>query len=283
MTPKRNRHNKKEWICFLFLSLVIWTLFCPSLCRAAEEGLDSLTLESGSEDGERLYAVEGSDYKIYMNDEQDLLSSSEEKELLDYMLPITDYGNVAFMTTEIASNDYEGATGDIYHNLFGNESGVIFLIDMNHRQLVIFSDGAVYKVITKSYANTITDNVYRLAGKGDYFGCACEAFYEIGSLLIGNKIAQPMRHITNALLAITLSALILYFITRQVSKQRSAETSEILSAIGATVNFSHGKSTYTRRNKVYNPHTSSDSDSRGGGFGGGGGGGSSGGGGSHGF
>lgn len=266
-------------------------LLFPFNCFAAEDSSGELILEGGSEGGERLYRVEGSSYKIYMNDDEDLLSPSEEEELLSYMLPVTEYGHAAFMTTQIGSSDYEGATKDFYHSLFSSDSGVIFLIDMNHRQLVIISDGEIYKVLKKGYANTITDNVYRMARKGDYAGCAEEAFYEIYALLSGDKIAQPMRHITNALLAITLAALILYFITRQVSKQREAGTSEILSTIGAVVHFSNGASTFTRRSKVYNPPSDSDGggirgggfSGGGGGFGGGFGGGSSGGGGSHGF
>lgn len=280
-TYKMNRFSSLR--CFLLISVLFLTLFSSSLPVAAEGNTGQLSLISGSDGGERTYAVEDSAYKIYMNDEQNLLTPSEEEELLDYMLPITEYGNVAFMTTLIGSSNYEGATRDIYHNLFGSDSGIIFLIDMNHRQLVIFSDGDVYKVITKSYANTITDNVYRLARKGDYSGCAEEVFAEVYTLLIGDKIAQPMRHITNALLAITLSTLILYYISRRISKQRAAQTSEILTTIGAQVHFSNGTNTHTKRDKVYNPHTSDSDGGRGFGGGGGGGGGFSGGGGSHGF
>lgn len=238
-----------------------------------------LTLESGTEAGERYYSVADSQYMIYFNDEEDLIDDSQESDLILTMAPITQYGNAAFMTTRIGSSYYEEATKDIYHGLFGNESGTIFLIDMNNRQLIIFSDGTVYKTVTKSYASTITDNVYKMAKHGDYYGCAKEAFSEISTILSGSKIAQPMRHITNAMLAVFLSTLLLYFISRTISSQRAAGSSEILSAIGAEHRFSSGRALYSRRNRVYNPHT--DSSSSGGG--GGGGGGSSGGGGSHGF
>ena len=250
----------------------------------AYEATGELTLISGQEGSERTYRSEGTDFMVYINDEEDLLSADEEKDLLEYMVPITDYGHAAFMTTsQIDSSDYEAATRDIYHQIFGKDSGVIFLIDMNHRKLIIQSDGEVYRTITKSYADTITDNVYRMAGDGDYYGCASEAYTEMYTLLVGRKIAQPMRHITNAMLAVILSTVILYFISRRISKQRAAKSQEILSALGATIHFSGGQSQFSRRKKDYNPSSSSDSGGGGGGGFSGGGGGSSGGGGSHGF
>lgn len=271
----------------LFFSMAaISAAFLPAYADEVTDDTPSesdygLTLENEYEDGGRSYLVEGTNYRIYINDQEDLLTDSDEEALLIDMLPVTDYGNVAFMTTKIASSSYEEATGDIYHSLFGNGAdGAIFLIDMNHRQLIIYSDGAVYKVIKKNYANTITDNVYKLAKSEDYYECAKEVYWEMYTLLSGSKIAQPMRHITNAMLALILSTLILYFITRHVSRQRAAKEAEILSIIGADVQFENGCSTFANRSKVYNPHTSSDSGG-GGGFGGGGG--SSGGGGSHGF
>ena len=51
----------------------------------------SLTLQSGEDAAERTYSVNGSDYVIYINDEEDLLSDEEEEDLLADMLPITQY------------------------------------------------------------------------------------------------------------------------------------------------------------------------------------------------
>lgn len=244
----------------------------------ADEDASPVEDAEADEGGGQAYSVEGSQYLIYMNDEEGLLDASEEDALLQDMIPITEYGNAAFMTTELGSSDYMEATKDIYHSLFGTESGTIFLIDMNHRKLILVSDGAIYKTVTKSYANTITDNVYKMARKGDYYRCASEAFKEVYTLLQGRKIAQPMRHITNAMLAMILATLILYFTSRHLSKQRAAKDAEILSMLESSFHFSNGKSEFTRRSKVYNPTPKSS-----GGSGGGGGGFSSGGGGSHGF
>lgn len=287
------RHTLRKYFCITVFAVLCCLFFpgeltgFPALGRddsyitpAVYAASENITLEEGEETGERTYGVENSHYQIYFNDEEDLLSPEEETKLLDIMIPITEYGNAAFMTTRIDSSYYEEATGDIYHDLFGSDSGTIFLIDMNNRQLIIFSDGDIYRTVTKRYANTITDNVYKMAKRGDYYGCAKEVYSEIYTLLSGSKIAQPMRHITNAMLALILSTMILYLITRRISGQRAAHSAEILAAIGATGHFANGRSTFSSRKKVYNPHTS-DGGSGGGGSGGGGGGG--GGGGSHGF
>lgn len=280
------------------LLLMLILLLCASFLPAGFGPFDGyltasakapgVTFEREDESGGRFYTVKDSSYRLYINDQEDLLVDEEEEELLTEMLPIASYGNAAFMTTQIGSASYEKAAGDIYHSLFGNNSsGTIFLIDMNHRQLIIYSDGAIYKVITKRYANTITDNVYGMARKGEYYDCAKEVFSEMTTLLGGQHIAQPMKHITNAMLALILSTFILYFLTRRMSRLREAKSSEILAGIGSVCHFSNGASTFVSREKVYNPHTSSDDSSfRGGGGGGGGGfsgGGGGGGGGSHGF
>ncbi len=281
--PIPELHNRgTDTMAAIILILLLGFSFSMLPCGHLEVSADTggLTLNSGQEGDERTYTVDGSDYLIYFNDEEDLLTEEEEEKLLEDMKPVTDYGHAAFMTTQIQSSYYEEATEEIYHSLFGmGASGTIFLIDMNNRQLIIFSDGDVYDVVSKAYANTITDNIYKMAKKGDYYDCAREAYQEIYTLLSGSKIAQPMRHITNAMLAVILSTMILYAITRYISAQRAASEEEILTAIGSACAFTGGSLAFSRKKRSYNPHSSSG----GGSSGGGGGGGSSGGGGSHGF
>ena len=159
-------------------------------------------------------------------------------------------------------------------------NGTLFLIDMDNRELYIFSDGDVYRTVTTSYANVITDNIYTYASDGDYFTCADNAFDQIASLLEGQKIAMPMKYISNALLALLLSALLNYFLVSFLSRSRKCSDEELLSAGQASFVFRNAAAKKTTTTKVYNP---SSSGSGGGSSGGGGGGGSSGGGGGHSF
>ena len=149
---------------------------------------------------------------------------------------------------------------------------------MDNREIYIFSDGAIYRTVTKSYAESITDNVYSYASKGNYYRCASEAFEQINTLLAGQKIAQPMKNISNVLLALILAALINYFLAMRTAGSAKASSKEILNSISTQFSFRNAQKCLTKQDKVYSPPSSS---SGGGHSGGGGGGHSSGGGGGH--
>ena len=214
-------------------------------------------------------------YRVVIEDEEDLLSESEEKNLKTKMQSITSFGNAAFVTVSQYSETDTYAKRK-YRELFGTESGILFLIDMGRRNIWIFSDGAVYRVINKAYANTITDNVYRKASRGDYYGCAYDVFDQAQILLEGGRIAQPMKYISNALIA-SVAALLINFIvlTLQRAKNPSTLSGEPAMASSASVKVLSSK---MLKQKV-SRHVESSSGGGGGFSGGGGGGGSSGGGG----
>ena len=117
----------------------------------------------------------------------------------------------------------------MYDSLFGTESGTLLVIDMGQRVLYIKSNGSVSTIVSNAYSNTITDNVYRYASEGDYYTCASKAYSQIYTLLDGGKIAQPMRYISAALLALILGLTVNYLIVRTVSKPRKAGADEIIS------------------------------------------------------
>lgn len=230
---------------------------------------------------ERIYENPETNYVVIIEDDARLLGEMEETELAKVMLPITIYGNVAFKS--IDENVYSTKTyiEEYYREQFGTRSGTVFLIDMDNRNIWIFSDGAIYKVITNSYADTITDNCYRYASKEDYYTCAAEAFTQIYTLLEGNRIAQPMKYISNTLLAVVLALLLNFFVMRRMSKVKYPCEKELNQGIISRYQFSNPDAEYVRTTKTYSPPSSSSGG--GGGSSGGGGGGSSGGGGGHSF
>lgn len=217
-------------------------------------------------------------YRVVMQDNADLLTDQEEKALIEVMKPITVYGNVAFVTTDYNSSSADSFAQSTYRNFFGTKSGTLFLIDMDNRMIYIFSDGKIYRTITKSYANTITDNVYRYASSKNYFACAAKAFEQINTLLAGGHIMQPMKHISNFLLAIILGILINYFRILFWHSKSKPRTEDIVDNMDHHVNFTDVNYKLISSRKYYH-----SSDSGGGGSSGGGGGGSSGGGGGHSF
>lgn len=261
MVHKKNLHT---WFIHFFICIVIMALLYPAV------------LTFGTEQITPVYTDATTGYCVYIDDEANLLDEDEYAELQKIMQDITAYGNVAFKT--INKNSYsstESFISSYYKQLFGSSSGTIFVIDMYYRNIWIHSNGAIYNTITNSYADSITDNVYTYASDGDYFSCAANVFEQELTLLKGQKIRQPMKYISNALLAIILAVIINYFIVKIYSRTPKASNNEILSGIFANNSFDNCQLQFTHTTRQYSPPSSSSS----GGSSGGGGGHSSGGGG----
>ena len=210
-------------------------------------------------------------YSIYIDDGEDLLTDSEEAALIEDMKPVTEFGNAGFVTWENNDQSISSYSSQKYAALFGTESGSLLVIDMGMREFYIKNNGEISKVITNAYSNTISDNIYRYAARGEYYKCASSCFEQIYTLLSGGRIAQPMRYISAALLALILGLLINYMLVRALSARKKAGAAEVIDA--AKVDFILRLDHTTR---VYSPVRSSGG-SGGGSRGGGGGGGHSGG------
>ncbi len=226
-------------------------------------------------------------YQVIIDDGADLLTEVEEQKLAEIMQEIAIYGNVTFVSVEENAISAEDYARSCYATLFGAQSGTLFLIDMDNRMLWIHSDGAIYNVITTAYAETITDNVYRYASQGQYYECAEEVYQQIFALLQGQKIAQPMKYISNMLLAMILALLINFGLVCYFTRLKKPSKADILRIIDKRLECTNPTATFTHKTKRYDPVESSSSGSSSGSSGGssrsGGGGSSSGGGGGHSF
>ncbi|MCM1308796.1 MAG: TPM domain-containing protein, partial [Butyrivibrio sp.] len=197
------------------------------------------------------YSPDG--YRAVIEDEADLLSEAEENALLEVMMPITRYGSVAFISTDSNSRTVERFAQDRLHELFGSKSATVFVIDMDNRKVCVFSDGYIYRIVTKAYANTITDNIYTYATDGDYYKCAEKAYEQIYTLLRGGKISQPMKYISNALIALTLGLLINFIVITVKSKRAKVSDSELLNKIFTDCIIDNPWHTITHQTQVYDP------------------------------
>ena len=246
---------------------------------AAGSGTDNADRNSGT-----VYTNSETGYSVIIEDDASLLSNNEKIQLAETMKDITPYGDVAFKSIDYNPYSTETYIERYYNSIFGTGSGTVFLIDMDNRNIWIYSDGSIYSTITTAYANVITDNVYNYASDRDYFSCANKAFIQEAALLQGRRISQPMKYISNALLAIAIAILINYFIVRQTSRVRKASDNEIVNGVFANNAFNNVSVNFIRQTRTYSPRSSSSSGSSGGHSGGGGGGGGhSGGGGGHSF
>ena len=282
-----------------FLSIFLICVWISSGTAYAATGIDGIgpgvgthtsntAADSGTGNADRnsgtVYTNSETGYSVIIEDDASLLSNDEKSQLAETMKDITPYGDVAFKSIDYNPYSTSSFVEKYYHSLFGTGSGTVFLIDMDNRNIWIYSDGSIYSTITTAYANVITDNVYTYASDKDYFSCANKAFIQEAALLQGRRISQPMKYISNALLAIAIAILINYFIVRQTSRVRKASDNEIVNGVFANNAFNNVSVNFIRQTRTYSPRSSSSSGSSGGHSGGGGGGGGhSGGGGGHSF
>lgn len=282
-----------------FLSIFLICVWISSGTAYAATGIDGIgpgvgthtsntAADSGTGNADRnsgtVYTNSETGYSVIIEDDASLLSNDEKKQLAETMKDITPYGDVAFKSIDYNPYSTETYIERYYNSIFGTGSGTVFLIDMDNRNIWIYSDGSIYSTITTAYANVITDNVYTYASDKDYFTCANKAFIQEAALLQGRRISQPMKYISNALLAIAIAILINYFIVRQTSRVRKASDNEIVNGVFANNAFNNVSVNFIRQTRTYSPRSSSSSGSSGGHSGGGGGGGGhSGGGGGHSF
>jgi len=275
--------KKKNLVFFLAGLFFVLILFWQNGIISFAFYNDSIILRGDLETGYQPITEKNSEtgYQIILEDDAGLLTEQEKTALIKEMQEITLYGNVAFVTIqrneEVSTDRF---IQNYYRKQFGEASGIVFLIDMDYRKIWIHSNGRIYQTVTSSYANIITDNVYTYASDREYYQCASIAFSQVLSLLKGEKIAQPMKYISNFCLAVVLAFLINYFIVMSYSKSKKSSQRELIHEIPMQFQLNHPKAQFIRQTKHYSP-VSTRSSSSGGSSGGGGH--SSGGGGGHSF
>lgn len=139
---------------------------------------------------------------------------------------MTEYGHAAFVTINENNDSVKQYVKSRYYKLFGEQSGTLFLIDMDNRMIQFYSDGKFASTINNTRSNEITDNIYKYATDEKYFECANEAFNQVNILLRGGKISTPMRHVTNVLMAVCLGLLV-NFLRVSFNRERKVSIKEI--------------------------------------------------------
>ena len=245
---------------------VLLLAFCISTFMIGKSyALDQSAFLSSS-----VYQNSDTGYTAYIDDEEDLLSSSEEENLLKKLVPLTQYGNVAFLS---GRGEYSAAATirDFYNEVFYGKSGLIFFIDMENREIRIQSGGAFYRTISSDVANSITDNVYVFASNGDYYRTAAVAFSQVKAKMEGRFVATPMRWISNFFLAIFLGLLFNFTMLLMTWKQNRAGSKAVLGALRPNMILGNREVIMTNQTKVRLSSSSSRRGGRsGGGFSGGG-------------
>ena len=221
----------------------------------------------------------GQAMSIIIYDDADLLTDVEEAKLYEDMKYVAAYSPVAFSTTGNAGrDDGENYAKRRFNEIFGDNQGILFSIDMDNHELYIWTDD-YNTTLTKKKADTIADNIYRYATAKKYYKCAAKAMEQIYQVMSDKKVPEWMKHINNLLVSFVAGALIVFIVAKKKTKIKSpVEVYQLDANTRKNVKIFDINSVKTGQRVVYH----NDSSSGGGGGGGRSGGGGGGGGGGHG-
>ena len=232
----------------MILAVILMSLMCGTKAFAAGKN----------------YTNPDTGYYVLIEDDANLLTDAEETKLANRMKSITQYGNAVFKSIDNnPSYSTSSYAHDYYDDIMRNASGAVFLIDMDYRELYLEMDGDIYKKLRGGYANTITDNTYSYASKGQYFLCADTAFDQVYNVLEGNRIAQPMKYTCAALLALLVAFVFNFGIINRASKLKSASNRDLLESALKTVTLSETNAELIKETTRYSPIVSSSGGSSG--------------------
>ena len=159
-------------------------------------------------------------FRAVIEDELDLLTAAEERKILDEMIPLTEYGSVAFWSTREESADVQTQSEEKRHALFGEESSSIVVINKAYQQLSIQSRGQLAKVITSARAGRIAARGSTDLTRGQTYNAVSEAFSQIGTLTGSSKTAANLRMFCNLFLSL-MTGLTLTSVFVLVRKKRA--------------------------------------------------------------
>ena len=194
-----------------FLSLLLLLLLLTplqSFCYAAPKGssdpyLNMPNFGSITENG-LTWKNSKTGFRAVIEDELDLLTAAEERKILDNMIPLTEYGSVAFWSTREESADVQTQAEEKRRALFGEESSCIVVINKAYQQLSIQSRGQLAKVITSARAGRIAARGSTDLTRGQTFNAVSEAFSQIGTLTGSSKAAAHLRVFCNLFLSLMI-------------------------------------------------------------------------------
>ena len=163
----------------------VMTAFQAEAAETAETAGETVsaaeTVLTANQDGEAAADASMSASGIY--DEADLLSADEEASLLTKLEKYSERysADIAIVTTDDAGGLSAQAYADAYAEKIGQSMsrdeypGILFLIDMDNRQIYMATQGQAMNYYDDYRINKVLDNCYNHITDGDYKG-TCDAF-----------------------------------------------------------------------------------------------------------
>ena len=194
-----------------FLSLLLLLLLLTplqSFCYAAAKGssdpyVNMPNFGSITENG-LTWKNSKTGFRAVIEDELDLLTAAEERKILDNMIPLTEYGSVAFWSTREESADVQTQAEEKRRTLFGEESSCIVVIHKAYQQLSVQSGGQRAKVVTSARAGRIAARGSTDLTRGQTYNAVSEAFSQLGTLTGSSKTAALLRVFCNLFLSLMI-------------------------------------------------------------------------------
>ena len=186
--------------------------------------------------------AETGSHAVILEDNAQLFSPEERSGLEREMGQSARYCSVALLTTRDTGRLGHAAYAEqAFDRLFSGTDGILFLIDLDNRELRLQKNDE-NRLITTALCESVTDNVYRYASAGDYYACAKNAFSQAAALMSGGQIPQPMKHISNLLIALCLGLMLAFWRAyRQNDVNRPEEVYQIYRRAYRSISFSDGK------------------------------------------
>lgn len=182
-----------------------------------------------------------------MDDSADLFSGDDEREIKEVMDEFAEYGNVCVYTTSDENYSTSQTAKKYYDRKFGNESGLVFIIDMYNRVIWVETDGYIGDVVDRNKALTIVDNVYNMARDGEYKECAIKALDQALRLMKGKMINQSMRIVSAVFVAILCALLLNFLLLRRINRKPEVSVSELSLGVKSNIRITNERVEVTER------------------------------------
>ena len=143
-------------------------------------------------------------FSVVIEDDLDLLTASEERSILDDMIPLTEYGSVAFWTTREESSSLQTQAEEQRRALFGEESSCIVVINKAYQQFSIQSSGQLAKMIPSARAGRIAAQGSSDLARGQTLNAVSGVFSRITALTGSSKTAESLRVFSNVCLSLMI-------------------------------------------------------------------------------
>ena len=138
---RRMRNMVSEKTFYRLLAVIMCLVILAGILVPSFAAFAASDDDSSSTNDELRYVNQENGNKVTITDDADLLTDGEEKELEGIMIKLSEYGHVGFYTTMSGSSDITDTAERYYLSKLGSkeESGTVFVIDMNIRELYIIT------------------------------------------------------------------------------------------------------------------------------------------------